>query len=255
MHSVNWHKALLLFLWITPHLLLGVVAVILYRRRLYREFRCFFAYVLCEIVGFFVLFTVYSTLGTGKVYAYTFCARLLLDIALRFGVIDEVTKNLFRESQSLRVIARRSLQAIVALLLVAGVLLAIYAPGDNSARWIPGLSVINRGAAMAQCGMLLSLLFFSRFLGVSWRRHAFGITLGLGVLTSMDLATSAIRAEFPRAHWISFFDLLSTAMYLVCVSIWIGYLLSPEVNPVVVAALPRDEVESWKSEFQHLLRD
>ena len=49
MLPMNWYKALLLFLWISPHVLLGVVAVILCKRRLYREFPFFFAYVLYEI--------------------------------------------------------------------------------------------------------------------------------------------------------------------------------------------------------------
>jgi hypothetical protein len=102
-----------------------------------------------------------------------------------------------------------------------GVLLAVYAPGNNSAKWYAGVSVVNRGAAMVQCGLLLSLLLFSRFLGLSWRRPAFGITLGLGVLTSVDLATSALRAEFSSGVGAEFLNLLITGTYLVCVSIWI----------------------------------
>ena len=168
---MNWHKALLLFLWISPHVLLGVLAAILYKRRLYREFPCFFAYVLYEIAVFILLFTLYSVQGlTGKQYAYAFSATLMLSIALRFGVIDEVSKDLFRESQFLKVSARRSLQCVTGLLLVMGVLFAVYAPGDNSDRLFAGILVVNRGAAMVQSGLLLSLLLFSRFLGLSWRR-------------------------------------------------------------------------------------
>ena len=197
---MNWHKALLLFLWISPHVLLGVLAAILYKRRLYREFPCFFAYALCEIAGFIVLFTLYSTLGlTSRQYAYAYCARLMLSIALRFGVIEEVSKDLFRESQFLKVAARRSLQCVTGLLLVMGVLLAVYAPGGSSGKWFAGIFVVNRGAAMVQSGLLLSLLLFSRFLGLSWRRLAFGIALGLAVLTSLDLAMFALRAEFTSA--------------------------------------------------------
>src|SRR5208282_2310320 len=180
MLAMNWHKALSLFLWISPHVLLGVLAVILCKRRLYREFPAFFAYVLYEIAEFILLFTLYSVQGvTGKQYGYAYCATLILSIVLRFGVIDEVSRDLFRESQFLKVSARRSLQCITGLLLVMGVLLAVYAPGDNSAKWYAGIFVVNRGAAMVQCGLLLALLLFSRFLGLTWRRPAFGIALGL----------------------------------------------------------------------------
>ena len=135
MLPMNWHKALSLFLWITPHILLGVLAVVLCKRRLYREFPCLFAYVLYEIAEFILMFTLYSMPSvTGEQYTHAYYATLTLSIALRFGVIDEVSKELFRESQFLRVSARRALQGVTGLLLVMGLLLAVCAPGDSSAR-------------------------------------------------------------------------------------------------------------------------
>jgi hypothetical protein len=246
MLATDWHKMLLLFLWITPPVLLGALVVVLCKRRLYREFPVFFAYVLCEIAGFVSLFALHSIPGvTSEQYAYAFSAVLVLGIALRFGVIDEVSKDLFRGSRFLKVSARRLLQCVAGLLIVVGVLLAVYAPGNNSVRWHAGVSVVNRGAAMVQCGLLLSLLLFSGFLGLSWRRPAFGIALGLGILTSVDLATSAIRVEFTSAVTREFLNLLITVASLVCVSIWIGYLWAPELEPASLTVVSRGEVETW----------
>ena len=234
-----------------------VLAVILCKRRLYREFPCFFAFVLYEIAQFVLLFALYSVSGGGEQYAYAFSATLLFSIALRFGVIDEVSRDLFRESQFLKASARRLLLCVAGLLLAIAVLLAVYAPGSSSARWHAGVSIVNRGAAMVQCGLLLSLLLFSRFLGVSWRRPTFGITLGLGVLTSVDLATSALRAEFTSDVTKEFLNLLITGASFICVSIWIGYLLAPESEPVSLAVVPHHEkeIETWNTELQRLLRD
>ena len=256
MLPANWHKVLSLFLLISPHVLLGVLAVILYKRRLCREYPYFFAYVLYEIAKFIPLFALYSVQGvTGKQYGYAYCVTLLLSIILRFGVIDEVCKDLFRESQFLKVAARRSLMCVTGLLLVMGVLLSVYAPGDNNAKWYAGIFVVNRGAAMVQSGLLLSLLLFARFLGLSWPRPAFGIALGLGILASVDLAYSALRAEFTSAVAEDFLDLLITGTYLVCVSIWIGYLRVPELEPAAsLAVVPHDEVETWNRELQQWLK-
>jgi len=102
--------------------------------------------------------------------------------------------------------------------------------------------------------LLLALLLFSRFLGLSWRRSAFGIALGLGVLTSVDLATFALRAELTSDVEADFLDLLITGTYLVCVSIWIGYVLAPEVDPASLTIVPHDEVETWNREFQQFLK-
>jgi hypothetical protein len=107
---------------------------------------------------------------------------------------------------------------------------------------------------MVQSGLLLSLLLFSRFLGMSWRRPAFGITLGLGVLTSLDLAYSALRAEFSSGVGAEFLNLLITGVYLVCVSIWMRYLVAPEPEPVSPTAVPHDEVEIWNRELQQFLK-
>jgi hypothetical protein len=255
MLPANWQELLSLFLWISPHVLLVVLGVIFYKRRLYREFPVFFAYVLYEIAEFILLFGSRAVLGVSiKQYSYLFSATLMLSIALRFGVIDEVCKDLFRESQFLQVAAGRSLRCVTGLLLVMGVLLAVYPPGGNSVKWFAGVLIVNRGAAMVQCGSLLSLLLFSRFLGLSWRRAAFGIALGLGILTSVDLATYAVRAEFTSRAGAAFLNWLIKGTYLVCVSIWIGYSLTPELESASPTIVPDDEVETWNKEFQHLLK-
>jgi hypothetical protein len=252
---MNWLKLLSLLLWIAPHALLGVLAAVLCKRRLYREFPCFFAFVLYEIAEFVLMLTLHSVPSvTEKQYAYAYFATLMLSFVLCFGVIDEVAETLFCKSRFLKVAARRSLQCVAGLLLAIGVLLAIYAPGGNRVKWIAGLSAVSRGAAIVQCGLLLSLLLLARLLGMSWRRPAFGITLGLGVLTSANLAIYALRAEFTSMVSVKVLNLLITGSYLVCVSIWIGYLLAPEPKPEVLAVVPHDEVETWNREFQQLLR-
>ena len=104
------------------------------------------------------------------------------------------------------------------------------------------------------CGLLLALLLFSRFLSLSWRRPAFGIALGLAVLTSLDLAMFALRGAFTSEVAREFLNWLITGSYLVCVSIWIGYLLVPEVEPAFSTVVPDGEVEIWNKELQQWLR-
>jgi hypothetical protein len=254
MLSVNWASALSQFLWITPNVLLGGLAVVLWKRGWYREFPCFFAYMLYQVAENVLMYVLFKIRVSGNQYAYAWTAMQLLSIALRFGVIDEVSKNLLHESQFLKVAARRSLQGITGLLLGTGILLAVWAPGNTRPQWFASVTVVTRGAAMVQTGLLLSLLLFSRFLGLSWRRHAFGITLGLGIMTSVDLATYALRAEFVSWDWTRFLNFIITGTYLVCASIWTRYLLVPELKPVPVTVVPDEEVETWNKEFQHLLR-
>ncbi len=253
-HAV-WYKALLLFLWIAPHALLGGVALILHKRGLYREFPIFYAYVLYEMASCALTLALYFMKITKFQYAYAFYATLLCSTVLRFGVIDEVSRDLFRDFDLLKSSARGVLQGVTGLLLLIAVVLAVYAPGPNRAKWYAGAMVITRGAAIVQSGTLLFILLLARFLGVTWRRPTFGIVLGLGIVTSVELIVRAIRAEVSSTIWVPYLDLFTTGTYAVSVSIWIRYLLAPESNPVSVAVLPRDEVATWNTELQHLLKD
>jgi hypothetical protein len=255
MLPMNWPGLLSLLLWILPHVLLGIVVAVLYMRRLCRKFPCFLVYVVYEIAQFFLLLALHSISSvTGAEYAYAYYFTLMLSVVLRFGVIEEVSRNLFRESRFLQMVARRSLRCVAGLLVAISVMLAVFAPGENGVRAIAGITVVNRGAAMVQCGSLLSLLLFSRFLGLSWRRPAFGIALGLGVLTSVDLAIYAVRAEFSSGIWVPYLNLLRTSTDFVCILIWIGYLLVPEPESASPTVVSCEEVETWNTELQHLVR-
>ena len=250
-----WHKVLILFLWVTPHVLLAVAAAIIWKRRLDRQYPCFFAYVLFRIATFILLFTLYCIESVqGPHYKCAFAVTLLCIIALSFGVIDEVSRHLFRESRFLKVSARRLLQCVAGLLLPVGVVLAIYAPGNNTIWWQACISAINRGAAMVQCGLLLSLFLLSRFLGLSWRRLAFGITLGFGILACVDLAASALRTEFTSNAARDLLNLLTMSTYLVCVLIWLRYLVASEAEAAPPPVLPpNNEVEIWNKALQQFL--
>jgi len=172
---------------------------------------------------------------------------------LRFGVISEVSDDLFRERQFLKEAARGTLRWTKALLALTGIACAIFAPGEDGVRLISRLAVLNRGVGIAQCGLLLFLMCFSRLLGLSWRGFAFGIALGIGVLSSVDIATYAIRAQMLDEGWSRTLNLLTTGSYLICCLIWLGYILAPERKSSVVANVSGNEVDSWNRELQRWL--
>jgi hypothetical protein len=248
---MTWH----MLLWISPHILLVVVAVLMYQRGLHRDFPAFWVYTLYETGEFAFLYTLNSIPSiTGQQYTYAFLATLAISIALRFGVIREVSDDLFREREFLREATRGSLRWTKVVLVFAGIASAIWAPGEDGARLIGGLAVINRGVGIIQCGLLVFLLGFSRLLGLSWRGFAFGIALGIGVLSSVDIATYAIRAQVVGEDWAGPLNLLTTGGYLICASIWLGYTVAPESRPFIVANVSGDEVEEWNHEIERWLR-
>ena len=94
----QWYKAVLMYLWIAPHVLLAATLVLMLARRLHRNFPLFFAYTCYETAGFLLRFSVYM-IGPkpGLLYRYVFVVTLAGSAALRFGIIQEIFNNVFRE--------------------------------------------------------------------------------------------------------------------------------------------------------------
>jgi hypothetical protein len=250
---MDWHRLLSFCLWISPHVLLAVVAILICRRRLYREFPVFLVYTLYELVEFIVLFALVSFPSiTGQQYKYVFVATLVLSIALRFGLIEEVVENLFRDHQFLKTLPKRQLRWLKIALAAAALLFAAYAPASGD-RLLGGLFMASRGVAMIQSGLLLFLLCFSRFLGLSRRNYAFGIAVGLGILATADLAIFALRAELAES-WTPLLNTVTAGSYLACVLVWMGYLLAPERQPALLSSVSAKDLKDWNSELQQLLR-
>jgi hypothetical protein len=69
--------------------------------------------------------------------------------------------------------------------------------------------------------MVLFLLFFARYLGVSRRQHSFGIALGFGVYDVVELS---LVASWVGEHVHNqAMDLLNMAAYNCTLLIWLGY--------------------------------
>ena len=130
---VQWYKFVLFYLWIAPHALLAVVPVLMFLRRLHRKFPLFFVYTLYETLGFLLRFAAYTIgHGLGGLYRYVFLVTAAGSTALRFGIIQEIFNNVFRDYPRLMGIATASMRWITGILLLSAVLLALYSSGAVS---------------------------------------------------------------------------------------------------------------------------
>ena len=249
LEQVLWY-----YLWIAPHLLLALVLAALIRRRLYRQFPIFLAYIASEIVQFVVLFAMLRVRSvSAEQYATAYSIGLALSTALRFGIIYEICAHLFRNYGVLNRFGKPLFRWTAVALLLAGLGLGVYAGGRDSIRIIAIIPVLERAASILQCGLVAGMFLFSSYLGLSWRSYIFGIALGLGIFDSVELAASAIRAETGHAYARPL-DLLVMATFHCCVLIWSFYLWAPErSSQYALKVLPETDAESWNQELQRLL--
>ncbi len=224
----HWYKFLFFYLWIAPHLLLMIVAALLLKRRLYTSFPAFTFYTCYEIAEFALL--------------------------LAFGVLQEIFNNIFREHVQLHALARVSLRWTTGLLVAAAVLGAILEFAQTSDSAIADVAWLGRGIALIQCGLVLFLLLFSRLFGLSLQSYVFGIALGFGILSSVEIANWALHAGELTDSMARALNLLPTGGYHVAVLVWIGYLVAPARKVLQPSDVPVDEVDQWNRELERFLQ-
>jgi hypothetical protein len=246
----HWYKFVLYYLWIAPHALLAVMPVLMYTRRLHKNFPVFFVYTLYETFEFLLLFTAYTSgRGTGVLYRYVFITTLAGSTALRFGIIQEIFNNVFRDYPRLERLAAASMRWLIGLLVLVAILTVFYSSGTAPDSLMAGVRVLDRSVTIIQAGLLLFLFLFSRVFGLSWRSYTFGIALGFAILASTEIAgwTLGLAALTERSR--SLLDLLPTGSYHVSVLVWLGYLLAGE-KPVGAATYTAPEMDQWSGELE-----
>jgi hypothetical protein len=250
----HWYRYLLLYLWVAPHILLMVVAILLWVRRLHHNFPVFVLYVWYEIAEFVLLFTIsVAGFNRGGWYTRVFLASMAISAALRFGVIQEIFTNVFREKGTLDALASTLLRWTTLLLVAGVVLFSIFAAGHSSNSMMAGAAWVARGVACVQCGQVLFLFLFSGFLGISLRSYLFGIAFGFGVLASVELINSALRVGDLSNSVSRALNLLPTGGYHIAVLLWIGYLIAPANKIVQPFEMSLATIKEWNLELRRLL--
>lgn len=246
------------YLWIAPHVLLGICLWLLLRRGLRKQFPFFVAYMLFESAYF--LASLVANLLVLRDPAHSLHAYRLILVwglgiisSISFGVIYELVNQLILSrsamAKMLRTVMRWS--AAVLLLLTAAAAARL---GVTADRMENIFEVLDFSTSVLQVGLLLVLFLFSRVLRISWRSLPVGIALGLGILGCVELSTAPLFAVF-RIHRYAFIDDVRMAGFHVCVLVWLGYLIFPEQRPKF-AGMPLDgsDLESWDKELQRMVR-
>jgi hypothetical protein len=91
------------------------------------------------------------------------------------------------------------------------------------APWMLAILTTQRCVRIIQVGMVLFLLFFAHYLGVSGRQHSFGIALGLGGYAMMELTLIASWVGQHLGNTST--DLVNMAAYNSALLTWFVYVL------------------------------
>jgi hypothetical protein len=214
-------KVLYYALWIAhPVLQLGIAAL-MFRRGLHRKFKFFFAYILTQLVTFAVVFPALWRGSYASFYLYWVCDGL--SVAFGFAVIHEVFVDVFRLFHTLRDLGSVLFKwAGLVMLLVAGVV-SVSTNSTLIAPWMQAIITSQRCVRIIQVGMVLFLLFFARYVGISRRQHSFGIALGFGFFAVIELV---LICSWVGQHLgdSTVMSILNMAAYDGSLLVWLGYV-------------------------------
>ena len=210
-------------LWIAHPLLQAGIAAAMLRRKMHRKFKFFFAYVVTQILTFAVIFPAFLQQNY-SVYFYLYWFSNAISVVLGFKIIHEVFLDVFRSFHTLRDLGTVLFKwAGLVMLLVAGVV-SVSSSSSQMLPWMQAIVTTQRCVRIIQVGMVLFLLFFSRYLGVSRRQHSFGLALGFGSFAMVELV---LIASWVGNHLGELSTILvNMAAYNVTLLIWFGYVLS-----------------------------
>lgn len=208
-------------LWIMhPILQLGIAAFLL-RRGLLKRFKFFFGYILTQLASFAIVFPAAVWKSYAAVF-YLYWISMAISAGFGFLVIHEIFVDVFRLFHTLRDLGTVLFKwAGLVMLLVAGVV-SVSTNSSQLAPWMQAIITSQRCVRMVQIGMVLFLLFFAHYVGVSRRQYSFGIALGFGSFAVIELI---LICSWVGNHLSGpAISLLNMSAYNCSLVLWLGYV-------------------------------
>ena len=237
-------------LWIAPAVLLAVLATVMRIRRLDREWPAFFAYCAFSAAKTPILFWVYQRTAA---YFYGYWIAEMASTFLALAAIYEVFLHLFRSYDTSARLGQSLFRWVGAALVLAAVVTAMAAPGNDEIRLTAASLVVDRSALLVQCGLLLFLFAAAAYLRLPSRSHALGIAMGFGLFVGVQLAEGAVRAQVGLIS-LEALNLVKMGSYACGVLVWMKYVLAPQPAEVPTAAPRVENVKSWNQALLQLLQ-
>ncbi|HEX9111290.1 MAG TPA: hypothetical protein VF845_07410 [Terriglobales bacterium] len=233
-------------------MLLAVVAAVMLRRQRHRDFPVFFSYLLFEILQFCVLFAMSRRLVSVSVPTYV---ELDLfgragSIAFRFGMIQEMLEAPVAHCAPLRRTVARMLRCAAAVLaLLAAVFIGSVYSWNFRELIVPAYA-INQTLNILQCGLLVFVFLWHRYLGLKMQDFVVGIALGMGLVAGLEPLLHAL--ENSRAVDSQIFNFLRMGAYHVSVLIWLYFARVPDkvTSDSAVASFPG--ARKWAGELERI---
>ena len=222
-------------------LLCGVVLFVMLRRRAVRAFALLAAFLTTELVHQFIqipiLFfrssTGFSIRTAYYIYFYShiviFCIQSFLIIGVIYSVFSLAMRPLVGLHKIGNVVFRWVAGVSVTLAVVFGLGTRLLVAGNTTTSQFSSLlGQLQQGVNILTLCLLLFVCFSTRPLGLTYRSHIFGVSLGLGVFATVQLVQAAWFSTTEGHSLYSPIYLFSQIGVCVAFATWGAYFAVPE---------------------------
>jgi hypothetical protein len=236
-------------LWFAHPVLEAAVAAAMLRRKLYRVFPVFFSYLVAQIAIFVITYPIYRY-ASETVFFDAYWTGSAISVFLGFKVIHEIFLDVCRPYHTLKDLGTMLFRWAGLVMLLVAIVVAVSNPTSPQAPLVQAILTTQRCVRVIQVGLVLFLLVFSKYLGVSWRQHSFGIALGFGAYAAVELAIVALKVGQLISQLT--LDMVNMTAYNCALGVWLIYALSRCPGREVSANLLRPQRwEQSLTDLQH----
>jgi hypothetical protein len=143
---------------------------------------------------------------------------------LAFLIIHEIFLDVFRHYHTLKDLGSVMFKWAALVMLLVAFVVAASNSGHDFDPIMAAILTVQRCVRVAQCGLVLFLVVFSRYLGVSWRQKSFGIALGVGAFAAVELGSLALYTGGPMSQVT--LHIINLVAYNLAILIWFGYAVA-----------------------------
>jgi hypothetical protein len=250
-HSSLWH-----YLWVTPNVLLLVLAFLVWKRGSAKHYPAFFVYMVLSATAELIVYAADVTPSvTPDVFWRIDWACLLVEGTLKFVLIGEIFSQVFGAYTALAGLGQFLIRGVGIILILTSAVAAAYAPSDSLFGIISGAHLLEQAIYLVECGILVFIFLFAMYFQLRPTRPIFGIALGLAISACVHLATWGIAANagLPPENRV-ILDFINMATYHGCILIWFYYLLAPVQAAATTLGPPLENtLDVWNRELERLL--
>jgi hypothetical protein len=212
------------------------ILVVMAQKRLLREFSFLAAFLVAYCIEdsssilllFFRKSLGISSFRAYEIYFYSHWVIFFVESALLLLVIYSVFRQAMKPLEGLHRAGKIVFRWVGGVALALSVALALGPHATGSYTIATLISQIQQGISVLMLCLLLFVCFSTRYLGLTYRSHIFGVSLGLGVYAAVSLIESAWTAGGTGQTVYSPVYVASALGSCVALLTWGGYFAMPE---------------------------